>query len=387
MDKRNRLDLLKSIKRVVIKIGSGVLCAPGHDELSHATMRRLVNDICDLDKDGRFEVIVVSSGAMMSGARHMNMKPAHLSIPLKQAAAAIGQVNLMNLYEKFFVERGKKVGQILITHDDIASRRRYLNVRNTLLTLLELGVVPVINENDSAAVHEIKFGDNDALSAMVTSLVEADLLLMLSDVDGLYSADPVQNKDARLIEEVKVIDEEIVRIAGTSSSPTGIGGMKAKVMAAEIAAKYGVPTWIIGGKVEGSIPAALREGRGGTFFHPSTAKMKQRKHWIAHLLKPKGKVKVDGGAKIALVEKGKSLLPSGIVSVSGKFESGEAVSLLDGEKKEFARGLVNYHSFELQRIKGKKTSEIEGLLGYKSYDEVIHRNDMVILGETEGENR
>ena len=177
------------------------------------------------------------------------------------------------------------------------------------------------------------------------------------------------------------VSEKIIDIAGAGSSATGVGGMKAKVMAAQVAGRYGVPTWIIGGKKDGSIRDAMRLGKGGTFFYPSTAKMKQRKHWIAHLLKPKGKVKVDSGAKDALVEKGKSLLPSGIISVSGKFESGEAVSLLDGEKKEFARGLVNYHSFELQKIKGKKSSEIEGVLGYKSYDEVIHRNDMVILGE------
>jgi glutamate 5-kinase len=182
---------------------------------------------------------------------------------------------------------------------------------------------------------------------------------------------------------VETVNEQIIEMAGTSSSSAGVGGMKAKVIAAQVAGRYGVPTWIIGGKKESSIRDAMRLGKGGTFFHPPTAKMKQRKHWIAHLLKPKGKVRVDAGAKDALVAKGKSLLPSGIISVSGKFESGEAVSLLDGEKKEFARGLVNYHSFELQKIKGKKSSEIESLLGYKSYDEVIHRNDMVILGESD----
>lgn len=381
MSNGKRLALLESVKRVVIKIGSGVLCSANSEEISSATVRRLVNDICDLDADGRFEVVVVTSGAVVSGARHLKMKLPHLSIPLKQAAAAIGQVSLMNIYDKSFGERGKKVAQILLTHDDISNRRRYMNARNALTTLLELGIVPIINENDSAAVHEIKFGDNDTLSAMITSLVDADLLLILSDVEGLFSADPAKDPKARLIDDVKKISERTFDIAGTGSSVTGVGGMKAKVMAAQAAGSYGVPTWVIGGKKEGSIRDAMRLGKGGTFFYPSTTKMKQRKHWIAHLLKPKGKVRVDSGAKDALVKKGKSLLPSGIISVSGKFESGEAVSLLDGDKKEFARGLVKYHSFELQKIKGKKSGEIEGLLGYKSYDEVIHRNDMVILGK------
>ena len=383
MSNSKRLALLESIKRVVIKIGSGVLASANNEDISSATVHRLVNDICDLNADGRFEVIVVTSGAVMSGAHQLEMKLPHLSIPVKQAAAAIGQVSLMNIYEKSFRERGKKVGQILLTHDDISNRRRYMNARNALTTLLELGIVPIINENDSAAVHEIKFGDNDTLSAMITSLVDADLLLILSDVDGLYSADPVKDPKAQLIDDVETISEQIIEMAGTSSSVAGIGGMKAKVMAAQVAGRYGVPTWIIGGKKESSIHDAMRNGMGGTFFHPSTAKMKQRKHWIAHLLKPKGKVFVDTGAKEALIAKGKSLLPSGIISVSGKFESGEAVSLLDGEKQEFARGLVNYHSFELQKIIGKKSSEIESLLGYKSFDEVIHRDDMAILSETD----
>ncbi len=374
-----RLALLRSVKRVVIKIGSGVLSSSGRDGISEATVSRLVNDICDLEKDGRYEVVVVTSGAVMSGSKYLGLKPLHLSIPMKQAAAAVGQVKLMNLYERHFSKRGKKVAQILITHDDIESRRRYLNARNTITTLLELGIMPVINENDSAAVHEIKFGDNDQLAAMVTTLAEADLFLMLSDVEGLYDSDPTDNTDAKLIDEVRVIDESITRIAGESVSAVGVGGMKAKVMAARIAVSSGVPAWIIGGKDAGSISDALRKGKGGTFFHATTAKLKQRKHWIAHILKPKGKIVVDSGAKNALVKRGKSLLPSGILETGGRFESGDAVSLTDEKKKEFARGLVNYHAMELKKIKGRKTSEIESILGYKSFDEVIHRNDLVIL--------
>jgi len=302
---------------------------------------------------------------------------------MKQAAASIGQVSLMNLYEREFGSRGRKVGQVLLTHDDISNRRRYLNARNTLTTLMQFGVVPIVNENDTAAVHEIKFGDNDTLAAMVTSLVDADLLLILSDVDGLYSDDPAVNPSAELIEEVEGIDDRIIEMAGVSSSPTGVGGMKAKVMAARTASRYGVPTWIIGGRKEGSIRDALLKGEGGTYFHPASNRLNRRKHWIAHLLKPRGKVAVDAGALDALTKKGRSLLPTGVVLVDGNFESGEAVSLVDVNGREFARGLVNYHSFELRLIKGRQTSEIEDILGYKTYDEVIHRDDMVLLSEEE----
>lgn len=379
MDVKKRLELLGSINRVVIKIGSGVIGSSGGEELSHSAIERLVNDICELERDGRFEVIVVSSGAVMSGAGHLGQKIAHLSIPMKQASAAIGQVSLMNLYGRFFRERKRRVAQILLTRDDVSNRRRYLNLRNTITTLMELGITPIINENDSAAVHEIKLGDNDTLAAMVTALAGADLLLILSDVDGLHTADPATTPDADLIGEVTRIDDGILAMAGEGSSSSGVGGMRSKVIAAQTASRYGVPTWIIAGKTEGSIPSALRHGKGGTFFHPATAKMKQRKHWIAHILETKGGITLDEGAKTALVERGKSLLPSGIKSISGNFESGEAVSLLTPDNEEFARGLVNYHAFELARIKGKKSSEIEEILGYKTYDEVIHRNDMVIL--------
>lgn len=372
--------MLRRVKRVVIKIGSGVLSSAGKDIISSATLGRLVNDICDLEKDGRYEVILVSSGAVMTGLKHLDLKPDNIiTIPMKQAAAAVGQVKLMNLYEKYFNKRGKKVAQILLTYDDIESRRRFLNARNAITALLGLGIMPVINENDSAAVHEIKFGDNDTLAAMITTVAEADLLLMLSDVEGLYDADPKTNTDAKLIEEVREITERVMEMAGVSVSVVGAGGMKAKVMAAKIASSYGVPTWIIGGKTPGSIRAALREGKGGTLFHPKTAKMKQRKHWIAHILKPRGKITVDDGARTALLKRGKSLLPSGIVAVSGRFESGDSVSITGETEGEFARGLVNYHVSELKKIKGRKTSEIESILGYKTFDEVIHRNDLVII--------
>jgi len=377
--KKRRLELLRGIRRVVVKIGSGVLGDEDGGNIAEATLHRLVDEICAVEKDGRFQVVLVSSGAVMAGARSLDLRQENLPIPMKQASAAIGQVKLMKLFARSFARCSKKVGQILLTHDDISNRRRFLNARNTLETLLGLGVLPIINENDSAAVHEIKFGDNDTLAAMITAVVDADLLLILSDVEGLFDSDPFKDPNAKLIEEVETINANIESIAGTGSSKTGIGGMKAKVTAARTAMAYGVPTWIISGKKEGSIHAALYDGEGGTVFHPHAQKVSQRKHWIAHILKSKGKVYVDDGAKSALISNGKSLLPSGITQVSGKFDNGEAVSIMDGNENEFARGLVNYNSFELGKIKGANSASIEEILGYKTYDEVIHRNDLVLL--------
>ncbi len=379
MGTEQRLNTLRGVRRVVVKIGSGVLSSPGAEEIDSATMKRLVEDICALEQDGRFEVVLVSSGAVMSGRKVLGLAPGPLSIPMKQAAAAAGQVKLVNLYDRYFGQRGKTTAQVLLTHDDIASRRRYLNARNTLTTLLGLGVMPVINENDTVAVHEIKFGDNDTLSAMIAAVVEADLLLILSDVDGLYDADPRRSPAARLIGDVYAIDDGVRAIAGESGSH-GTGGMRAKVMAAEKALAFGVPAWIIGGKTQGSIPAALREGIGGTFFHPGESRISARRHWILHILKPQGTVVVDDGAKKALLEMGRSLLPSGIMEVSGNFESGEAVLLSDRDGNELGRGLVNYHAHELRQIMGRKTGEIEQILGYKNFDEAVHRNNMVVPG-------
>ncbi len=380
MSMEKRLGILEGIKRVVIKIGSGVLSSGDGRGLSVETLERLVGDICHLEADRRFQVVLVASGAVMAGSRMLSLKQEHLSIPIKQACAAVGQVKLINSFDAAFAGRGKKVGQILLTHDDISNRRRYLNARNTMTSLFNLGVLPVINENDSAAVHEIKFGDNDTLAAMVTSIADADLLLILSDVDGLFDSDPNKNSSAKLIEDVSDIDDDIKLIAGESSSTTGVGGMKSKIIAAQTACVYGIPTWIISGKAKDSIARALREGKGGTFFHPREKKVARRKHWIGHILKPSGRLLLDDGAKKAVIDSGKSLLPSGIKHVDGRFESGESVSLIGEDGKEFARGLVNYHAFELEKIKGKRSDKIEALLGYKSYDEVIHRDDLVLTG-------
>ncbi|MDH5542846.1 MAG: glutamate 5-kinase [Nitrospinota bacterium] len=382
MSIENRLGILKKVKRVIVKIGSGVLASSDGTGVNVETMRRLVRDICRLEENDRFQVIVVTSGAVMAGSRALGLSQEHLSIPVKQASSAVGQVALMNMYEKAFAEHGRRIGQILLTHDDISNRRRFLNARNAVSALLDLGVIPIINENDSAAVHEIKFGDNDTLSAMMTSVVDADLLLILSDVDGLYDSDPIKNSGAKKIDSVPVINDHIRNLAGESGTATGAGGMKAKVIAAEKASAYGVPTWIIGGKVEESIEKALFKGEGGTFFYPKEEKIANRKHWIGHVLKPKGTLTVDAGAREAIVNKGKSLLPSGVVGVDGKFESGESVIIKADGGKEIARGIVNYHAFEMRQIMGKKSSDIEETLGYKTFDEVVHRNDLVVLEET-----
>jgi glutamate 5-kinase len=383
MKSAKKLEYLKKVKRVVVKIGSGVLASDDMQGTNEKTLRRLVADIVELEKDGRFEVVVVSSGSVMAGSRYLNLDQASLSIPMKQASAALGQVKLMTMYDTEFGKLGRSVSQVLLTHDDLSNRRRFLNARNAIFASLEMKVIPIINENDSAAVHEIKFGDNDTLAAMMTTVVDADLLLILSDVDGLYDSDPVKNEGAKMISDVEEIDDTIRSIAGEGSSATGIGGMKTKVMAAEKAAAYGVATWIIGGKSEGSIVMALREGKGGTFFHPHGERVANRKHWIAHVLKVKGEVVVDDGASEAIIKNGRSLLPSGIVKITGKFESGESVSIRNKSGNEFARGLVKYHAVELKQIMGEKSSRIEDILGYKTFDEVIHRNDLVLLDRGE----
>jgi glutamate 5-kinase len=378
MNNQHRINLLKNVKRVVIKIGRGVLGLPDGG-LDAETINRLVDDICTLTADSRYEAIIVSSGAVMGGRNLLGLPRGKLAIPQKQASAAVGQVVLMKHYEEFFGKRGRKIAQILLTHGDIEDRARYMNVRSAMKTLLEMGVIPIINENDSTAVEELKFGDNDTLSAKITSVMDADLLLILSDVDGMFDGDPRKNSSARLIEDVPVIDARILSMAGDSSTASGTGGMGAKVIAAQVASAYGIPTWIIGGKTEGAILGALREGRGGTFFHPQENRLSARHHWISHILKSQGRITVDAGAKKAILEKGKSLLPSGIVDVSGAFQDGDAVTIADGNNEVFAKALVNYDSAELKLISGKKTAEIETILGYKKTDEVIHRDNLVFM--------
>lgn len=390
MSKELRKDILKRAKRVVIKVGSGVISdhesgkAPLERGLSLKRIRSYARRIKAI-ADAGYEVILVSSGAVMAGRERLNLKRPNLDIPEKQACAAIGQSSLIRSYERAFEKQGLKVAQILLGHDDLENRKRYLNVRHTLEALLEHGVIPIVNENDSVTVDEIKIGDNDTLSANVACMAEAQLLILLSDVDGLYTSDPSQANSgsgtfpAELISHVDRITPEIEKLAGKSKNPLAVGGMFTKVMAAKKTMSFGIPTLIVNGLKGENLKKIFAGSNIGTLFWSGEAKIKDRKHWIAHTLKPAGSIKVDAGARRALVERGKSLLAAGVVKVDGKFEFGSAVRLLDEKGKEIARGLVNYNSCDLDQIKGMKTSAVRSLVGPNFYDEVIHRDDLVLI--------
>jgi glutamate 5-kinase len=370
-----RSNLLSHVRRVVIKIGSGVIS--NDDGLDTGIIAAIVRDVAELRRQG-FEVVIVSSGAVAAGKGDLGIIGRPRTIPLKQAAAAIGQSRLMRAYKEALRPLGLTAGQVLLTRDDLANRRRYLNARNTLMTLLEYGVIPIINENDTVVVDEIRFGDNDNLSALVTNLVEAHLLVILSDVDGLFDSDPGKNPGAQLIPLVESIGSGIEAMAGDSASLFGTGGMVTKIRAAKRASLYGVGTAIINGRTPGILVRFFAGEELGTYFLPARDRMAAKKHWIAFTKKPRGKLFVDDGARNALVSKGKSLLPSGIQGVEGGFDRGDAVRLCTLDGIGFAKGVINYTLPELLRIMGKKSSEIEGILGYKYGDEIVHRDNLVL---------
>jgi len=372
-----RKEVLKKVKRVVIKIGSRVL-TDADGALDFAVFGRICDGIAVLRGKG-LQVILVSSGAIAAGRSELGLVGRPRTIPQKQAAAAIGQTRLMQAYERCLAPHGLKPAQILLTSEDLGSRLRFLNARATLDALLGFGIIPVINENDTVVVDEIKFGDNDNLSALVTNVAEAHLLLILTDVDGLFSADPGANPDAQLIPLVKGITREVERLAGGSGSGVGTGGMATKVAAAKKAGKNGVPTILVPGKREGIIAEALAGGEVGTLFLPPEAELNRRKHWIAYTLKPAGRIVVDDGAREVLLKKGKSLLPSGVLQVEGRFDRGASVRVCGQDGKEFARGLSDYSSAETARLAGRKSSEIEDILGYRYGDVIIHRDNLVVL--------
>jgi glutamate 5-kinase len=322
----------------------------------------------------------VTSGAIATGMARLALSRRPRSIPEKQAAAAVGQSALMRHYEVAFKRHGLAVGQVLLTAQDIGDRARYLNARNTLLALLRFGVLPIVNENDTVAVEEIKVGDNDNLSALVASLVEADLLVLLTDVDGLYTADPAVDRDARKLDMVDAVTDDIAGLVWQGSGAGSVGGMATKLQAAQKAAAAGVPMVIANGRTERVLARLIGGEPLGTFFTPRTDRPGARKRWIAFAVPPQGRLTVDAGAVQALTLGGKSLLPSGVVQVDGDFAAGEVVAVVTQEGgREFARGLVNFDAPELRRISGAKTREIEIRLGYKSFDEVIHRDNLVIL--------
>ncbi len=373
-----RKEILRDIKRIVIKVGSSILASTDKG-LHYNVFSKLAKEISDLKRQG-YEIALVSSGAIAAGMEKLGLRNRPISITQKQATAAIGQSRLMNIYEKFFSRYNQMVAQILLTHDDLSHRKRFLNARNTMLNLLELGVIPIINENDTVVVDEIKFGDNDNLSALITNLIEADLLIILTDIDGLFNSDPKLDQNAKCISLVKDIDElEIRKDIEDSKGKWSVGGVASKIQAAQKASRFGIPTVIALGTKRDVIQRILKGEEIGTLILPKRIKLSSRKHWIAFNLKPKGDLIVDEGAKKAIVQEGKSLLPSGIVKIRGSFERGDSVTLIGPKGKEFARGIVNYNSKELDKIKGLKTDEIEKSLGYKYSDEVIHRDDLVVL--------
>jgi len=379
--KNNPIDrkiIFSKSRRIVIKVGSAVLTSSDQG-LDQNRIERLASDISTIMGQGR-EVVLVSSGAIAAGLAKLGLqKTRSMPLSLKQAAAAIGQSGLMWMYEKTFGTHGKKVAQVLLTREDLSNRTRFLNARNTLQTLLDYGVIPVINENDTVSVDEIKFGDNDNLSSMVVHLTDADLLIILSDIDGLYTADPKIDASAELIPVVEKITAEMERSAGDAHTSIGTGGMRSKLMTAKKVGAFGAPMVILNGKKNGVLQALFEGAAVGTLFLPKPEKQDSRKHWIAYTVCSNGRVMVDDGALEALMNKGKSLLPGGIARVEGSFKVGDCVTCVDCSGNAFARGLVKYSSADLDRIKGLKTSQIESVLGHKDYDEVIHRDDLVIL--------
>ena len=369
--------LLTHAKRIVIKIGSSLIASRATG-LRPEQIERLADEIATLRSNGR-EVLIVSSGAIISGIRKLQLKDYPKSLPVKQAAAAVGQSRLMWAYEKAFERLGLHVAQMLLTHQDLADRRRFLNARYTLSALIGFGIVPIINENDTVAVEEIRVGDNDTLASEVAHLADADLLVILSDVAGLFTEDPRKNPSATLIPLIPEITQDIERLAGASSTFEGTGGMTTKLRAAKKLGEYGIPTLILNGEQPGLLPSVLAGGTGGSLFLARERRLNSRKHWIAFTLRSQGQLHLDHGAVEALTQRGKSLLASGITQVTGQFDVGDPVSCLDTGGKEFAKGLVNFSSDLLQRMKGLKTTEIQEQIGQQGYEEVIHRDNLVIL--------
>ncbi len=371
----DREKIVKKARRVVVKIGSAVVAGVGGGADVFSRMAEQVRSL----KDSGREVVIVSSGSIALGVRKLGLASRPGSIPERQAVAAVGQGSLMSRYEAAFSEKSMMTAQVLLTHDDLSSRKRFLNARNTLTTLLRMSIVPVINENDTVAVDEIKFGDNDTLSALVTNLAGADLLVILSDVDGLFDSDPRTNPTAARVPIVEDIDSVDLDAFSGGAGVHGTGGIRSKCAAARKAAHFGAASIIANGNTPGVLSGIFSGADVGTLILPKEDRLTSRKHWIAFSTRPSGRVFVDEGAKVALLTGGKSLLPSGIKDVDGAFDAGEVIHCVDSDGMEFARGVANYSSAEIKRIKGRKSSELEGVLGYKVYDEVIHRDNLVVL--------
>ena len=367
---------LRGARRVVIKVGSTLVTNDGRG-LDADAISRWGAQIAQLRSQGK-EVVLVSSGAIAEGMKRLGWTRKPKEMHELQAAAAVGQMGIAQVYESCFRNHGLRTAQVLLTHDDLANRRRYLNARGTLLTLLELGVVPIINENDTVVTDEIKFGDNDTLGALVANLIEADWLVILTDQQGLFTADPRRDATAKLVARVAAGDVTLEAMAGGAGSALGKGGMITKVLAAKRAAASGAHTVVASGR-EADVLVRLAGGETiGTRFIAQTGRMAARKKWLADHLQLRGSVSLDAGAVRALKASGKSLLPIGVVAVSGDFERGEAVACLDPDGREVARGLVNYSSSETRLIMRRPSTEIEGVLGFIEEPELIHRDNLVL---------
>jgi glutamate 5-kinase len=367
---------LAAARRVVIKVGSALLVEKSTGSVNRDWLEALADDVAAIRARGQ-EVVLVSSGAIALGRRELGLAKRKPKLEEKQAAAAVGQIRLAHAWKEVLERRGFTVAQVLLTLGDTEERRRYLNARNTLTTLLRLGAIPVINENDTVATAEIRYGDNDRLGARVAQMVSADCLVLLSDVDGLYTTDPTRDETAQFVPEVRRITPEIEAMAGGSASDVGSGGMATKVLAAKIAVGAGCHMCIAAGR-EAHPLRRIESGARCTWFVADDSPVTVRKQWIAGMLKPAGELVVDAGAARALRD-GRSLLPAGVTEVKGRFDRGDAVVVLDPEGLEVARGLAAYSSSDAERIRGRRSSDLEALLGFRGRDEMIHRDDLVLV--------
>lgn len=371
-------EALKKAKRIVVKVGTSTITY-ANGKRNFSQIDRLARELSDLQNQGK-EMILVSSGAVAVGVDRLGLPAKPSTIPGKQACAAVGQGVLMHTYEKLFADYGQVVAQVLITRTEAIDRHRYTNCRNTFMTLLQQGVIPIVNENDVVALDELKIGDNDNMSALVAGIVDADLVIILSDIDGLYTANPATHPEATLVHTVQEITPEVEASAGGVGSSRGTGGMATKIQAAKAATNSGIQLVIASGTEKNAIPRILQGEEIGTLFVSRENRLQFRKRWLAFGAKIQGSIVVDDGCARAIRKAGGcSILPAGIYQVVGDFQTGSTVSVIDKEGHELARGLVHYTASELERIKGCKSSDIEGILGHKNYDEVIHRDDLVIL--------
>ena len=374
-----RQTLYDQARRIVVKVGSAVVT--DEEGVNREVIAQLARQLTLLKQTGR-EVILVSSGAIATGRRHLGrVKTPHEPLKMRQAFAATGQGLLMQAYEQAFARHNQPVAQILLTHGDLSNRQRYLNARNTVFTLFEFGVIPILNENDTVSAEEQRFSDNDTLAALMTNMIGADMLIILSDVDGLYTGNPSEDPQAKPVYTVARIDRRIEAMAGSTTSSVGTGGMIAKIRAARMVAVCGGSSFIGPGRRPDILQALFSGEPVGTFFLPDASRaINSRKHWIAYVLKPEGELVLDAGATRALLDQGKSLLPSGIVEVRGQFGAGAPVHCVDREGALLAAGLANYPAADIERIRGRKTAEIADILGHKDHDEVIHRDNLVLFG-------